>query len=140
VGALVAHYIGVVPKASPVAKEAARVLLEAFCYDLQPGVGKAGKMIVINYPYDRQRSDYHPAEAPKEIAALRSLVDAKYRLPEWMLALRPTVDKGYCIPDPLTWQRVSDIVGIEFQKYLNEDITAEEALGRAKRQMEELYR
>jgi ABC-type glycerol-3-phosphate transport system substrate-binding protein len=67
-------------------------------------------------------------------------VDPKYRLPEWMLALRPTVDKGYCIPDPLTWQRVSDIVGIEFQKYLNEDITAEEALGRARKQVEELYR
>ena len=140
VGALVAHYIGVVPKASPVAKEAARVLLEAFCYDLQPGVGKTGKMIVINYPYARQLPGYRPPSVPKDIASLRSLVDPKYRLPEWMLALRPTVDKGYCIPDPLTWQRVSDIVGIEFQKYLNEDITAGEALGRAKRQMEELYR
>jgi multiple sugar transport system substrate-binding protein len=139
-GALVAHYIGVIPKASPVAKEAVRVLLEAFCYDLQPGVGKAGKMIVINYPYQRQRPGYQPAPVPKEIAALRSLVDPKYRLPAWMLDLRPTVDKGYCIPDPLTWQRVSDIAGIEFQKYLNEDIPAEEALGRAKRQVEELYR
>ena len=57
-----------------------------------------------------------------------------------MLSLRPTVDKGYCIPDPLTWARVSDIMGVEFQKYLNEDIPAAEALGRAERQVEELYR
>ncbi len=64
-GALLAHYIGVIPKASPVAREAARVLLEAFCYDLQPGVGKAGKMIVINYPYQRQRPGYQPAPVPR---------------------------------------------------------------------------
>ena len=138
VGALLAHYIGVIPKSSPVAKEAARVLLEAFCYDLQNGVGKSGKMVVINYPYDRQEGKAQAA--PPRLAALRALVDPKYRLPKWMLSLRPTVDKGYCIPDPLTWQRVADIVGIEFQKYLNEDITAEVALGRAKSQIEELYR
>jgi len=139
-GALVAHYIGVIPKASPVAKEAARVLLEAFCYDLQPGVGKAGKMIVINEPYARQlHPDRSTASVPPSIAKLRSLVDPSYRLPDWMLALRPTVDKGYCIPDPLTWQRVADIVGVEFQKYLNEDIPATEALARAKRQIDAVY-
>ncbi len=57
-----------------------------------------------------------------------------------MLALRPTVDKGYCIPDPLTWTRVADIVGIEYQKYINEDISAKDSLTRAKRQMEALYK
>lgn len=139
-GALVAHYIGVIPKASPVAKEAARVLLEAFCYDLQPGVAKAGKMIVINEPYARQMYlDRFTAPVPPSIARLRSLVDPTYRLPEWMLALRPTVDKGYCIPDPLTWQRVADIVGVEFQKYLNEDTPATEALAGAKRQIDQVY-
>jgi ABC-type glycerol-3-phosphate transport system substrate-binding protein len=138
-GALVAHYIGVIPKASPVAKEAARALLEAFCYDLQNGVGKAGKMIVIDYPYARQRPGYHPDHVAPEIAKLRALVDPKYRIPDWMLSLRPTVDKGYCIPDPLTWQRVADIVGIEFQKYLNEDIPATEALARARRQIDAVY-
>lgn len=144
VGALVAHYIGVIPKASPVPKEAARVLLEAFCYDLQPGVGKAGKMIVINYPYERGVGRGGPrvpvVQVPPRIAALRALVDPSYRIPAWMLSLRPTVDKGYCIPDPLTWARVSDIMGVEFQKYLNEDIPASEALARAGRQIEELYR
>ena len=141
VGALLAHYIGVIPKASPVRKEAVQVLLEAFCYDLQPGVGKAGKMIVINEPYYRQMYlDRITARVPAPIAKLRSLVDPKYHVPQWMIALRPTVDKGYCIPDPLNWQRVADIVGVEFQKYLNEDIPASEALGRVKRQMEELYR
>jgi hypothetical protein len=135
----VAHYIGVIPKASPVAKEAARALLEAFCYDLQNGVGKAGKMLVIDYPYARQRPGYHPDRVAPEIAKLRALVDPKYRIPDWMLSLRPTVDKGYCIPDPLTWQRVADIVGIEFQKYLNEDLPATEALARAKRQIDAVY-
>jgi ABC-type glycerol-3-phosphate transport system substrate-binding protein len=139
VGALVAHYIGVIPKASPVGKEAARVLLEAFCFDLQPGVGKAGKMLVIGYPYARQRPDYQPDRVSPEIASLRALVEPTYRVPAWMLSLRPTVDKGYCIPDPLTWQRVADIVGIEFQKYLAEDISAEDALARAKRQIDRLY-
>jgi ABC-type glycerol-3-phosphate transport system substrate-binding protein len=138
-GALVAHYIGVIPKASPVAREGARVLLEAFCFDLQPGVGKAGKMIVIDYPYTRQRSGYRPDHVSKQIASLRALVDPAYRLPAWMESLRPTVDKGYCIPDPLTWQRVADIVGVEFQKYLNEDIPATEALARAKRQIDAVY-
>ena len=56
------------------------------------------------------------------------------------LAVRPTVDKRYCIPDPLNWSRIADIVGIEFQKYLNEDIGAEVALGRAKTQIDALYR
>jgi len=135
-GALLAHYIGVIPKASPVPNEAARVLLEAFCFDLQNGVGKAGKMVVINYPYDRQEGRGRPA-APA-IQHLRSLVPP-YEVPAWMLALRPTVDKGYCIPDPLTWSRVADIVGIQYQKYINEDIPAKEALTRAKRQMEALY-
>jgi ABC-type glycerol-3-phosphate transport system substrate-binding protein len=140
VGALVAHYIGVIPKASPVRKEAVQVLLEAFCYDLQPGVGKAGKMIVINEPYYRQMYlDRRTARVPAPIAELRSLIDPNYHVPQWMIALRPTVDKGYCIPDPLNWQRVADIVGVEFQKYLNEDIPASEALGRAKRQIDALY-
>jgi ABC-type glycerol-3-phosphate transport system substrate-binding protein len=143
-GALVAHYIGVIPEASPVAKQAARVLLQAFCFDLQPGVGKAGKMIVIDYPYARQRPGYQPVgrppPVPKDIATLRALVDPRYRIPAWMESLRPTVDKGYCIPDPLTWQRVADIVGIEFQRYLNEDISAEQALARAARQIELLYK
>jgi len=140
VGALVAHYIGVIPKTSPVPKEAARVLLEAFCFDLQAGVGKAGKMMVIHDPYRRRDPDYRPEDAPPEIASLRALTDASFQIPEWMEALRPTVDKGYCIPDPLNWTRVSDIVGIEFQKYLNEDIPASEALARAKRQIDVLYR
>jgi len=144
VGALVAHYIGVIPKASPVPREAARVLLEAFCYDLQPGVGKAGKMIVIHHPYERSVGRAYPrpptGPVPPRLAALRALVDPTYRVPAWMESLRPTVDKGYCIPDPLTWARVSDIMGVEFQKYLNEDIPASEALARAGRQMEELYR
>ena len=139
VGALVAHYIGVIPKASPVGKEAARALLEVFCFDLQSGVGKAGKMPVIDYPYARQQPGYQPDRVSPEIASLRALVEPAYRVPAWMLSLRPTVDKGYCIPDPLTWQRVADIVGIEFQKYLTEDISAEDALARAKRQIDRLY-
>jgi hypothetical protein len=56
-----------------------------------------------------------------------------------MLSLRPTLDKGYCVPDPITWNRVRDIVGIEFQKYLNEDVSAGEALARAKKQIDRLY-
>jgi ABC-type glycerol-3-phosphate transport system substrate-binding protein len=138
-GALVAHYIGVIPKASPVPREAARVLVEAICFALQPGVAKAGKMSTIRYIYDRQGPDYRPEPAPAEIEQLRSLVDRDYRVPQWMLSLRPTVDKGYCVPDPMRWNRVRDIMGIEFQKYLNEDISAEEALARAKRQIDKLY-
>ncbi len=135
-GALLAHYIGVIPKASPVPKEAARVLLEAVCFDLQNGVGKAGKMVVINYPYDRQQG--HVAPASPVIRKLRDLVPP-YQVPAWMLALRPTVDKGYCIPDPLTWSRVADIVGIEYQKYINENTSAKDALARAQRQIDALY-
>ncbi|UCC68166.1 MAG: hypothetical protein JSV79_13835, partial [Armatimonadota bacterium] len=117
----------------------ARVLVEAFCFDLQPGVAKAGKMSTIKHIYDRQTAGAPQQPAAPEIEELRELVAPAYRVPDWMMSLRPTVDKGYCVPDPLTWYRVSDIVGIEFQKYLSEDIPAEEALGRAKRQIDRLY-
>jgi ABC-type glycerol-3-phosphate transport system substrate-binding protein len=139
VGSLLAHYIGVIPKASPVPREAAQVLVEAICFDLQPGVAKAGKMATIKYIYDRQDPDWRPRPVPARIAGLRKLVDPEYRAPEWMMSLSPTVERGYCIPDPLTWQRVSDIMGIEFQKYLTEEIPAQEALARAKRQIDRLY-
>ncbi len=139
VGSLLAHYIGVIPTASPVPREAARVLLEAICFDLQPGVAKDGKMPVIGHIYDRQDPEREPRSVAPAIAALRGLVDAEYRLPDWMMTLRPTVDLGYCVPDPLTWQRVTSIVGVEFQKYLAEDVTAAEALSRAQRQIDELH-
>ncbi len=139
VGSLLCHYIGVVPKASPVPREAARVLLEAICFDLQAGVAKDGKMPVIGHIYDRQDPERQSRPVAPEIAALRDLVDTEYRLPDWMMTLRPTIDLGYCVPDPLTWQRVTSIVGVEFQKYLAEDVTAAEALSRAQRQIHELY-
>jgi hypothetical protein len=139
VGSLIAHYIGVIPKASPVPREAAQVLLEAICFDLQPGIVKAGKMSTIKHIYDRQMTAYLPEPAPSAIAELRTLVDPSYRVPDWMLSLRPTLELGYCVPDPLRWNRVRDIVGIEFQKYLDEDISAEDALARAERQIDKLY-
>ena len=139
VGSLLAHYVGIIPESSPVPREAARVLVEVFCFDLQPGVAKAGKMSTIRYLYDRQDPNYRPGEEPPQIQALHALVDPSYRAPDWMVSLRPTVDLGYCVPDPATWPRVSEIVGIEFQKFLHEDISAEEALGRAQRQIDRLY-
>ena len=139
VGSLLAHYIGVIPTSSPVPREAALVLLEAFCFDLQPGIVKAGKMSPVKHIYDRQDQAIGSRPVPERIQGLRDLVDPTYRVPDWMLSLRPTVEKGYCVPDPLTWNRVRDIVGIEFQKYLSEDITAEEALARAERQIDKLY-
>ncbi len=139
VGSLIAHYIGVIPKASPVPREAAHVLLEAICFDLQPGIAKAGKMSTIKHIYDHHTPGYDPEPVPPEIAELRALVDPSYRVPEWMVSLRPTLELGYCVPDPLRWNRVRDIVGIEFQKYLDEDISAEESLARARRQIEKLY-
>jgi hypothetical protein len=36
-------------------------------------------------------------------------------------------------------ERVTSIVGVEFQKYLAEDVTAAQALFRAERQIDELY-
>jgi ABC-type glycerol-3-phosphate transport system substrate-binding protein len=139
VGSLLAHYVGVIPKASPVPAEAARLLLEAIVYDLQPGVVKAGCMSPIKHIYDQHRPGYGQEVVPASIQRLRDLVDADFRVPAWMIPLRPTVERGYVIPDPLTWQRVSDIMGVEFQKYLREEIPAEEALGRAKRQIDALY-
>jgi ABC-type glycerol-3-phosphate transport system substrate-binding protein len=143
VGSLLAHYIGVIPKASPVPREAARFLVEAICFDLQPGIAKAGKMPTVKCIYDRHRPDASPAAsdaAPREIQALRDLVDPAYQVPGWMLTLRPTLDLGYVVPDPIRWNRVRDIVAIEFQKYLSDDdIAAEEALARAERQIDRLY-
>jgi ABC-type glycerol-3-phosphate transport system substrate-binding protein len=142
VGSLLAHYIGVIPKTSPVPREAARFLVEAVCFDLQSGIGKAGKMPTIKYIYDRETASLDADSGglvPPEIRELRDLVDTSYRVPQWMLSLRPTLDKGYVVPDPLTWNRARDILAIEFQKYLTEDIPAEEALARAERQIDKLY-
>jgi hypothetical protein len=143
VGSLIAHYIGVIPQPSPVPREAARFLVEAACFDLQSGIGKAGKMPTIKHIYDREDLDAATESGgavPPEIQGLRDLVDTSYRVPKWMLSLRPTLDKGYVVPDPLTWNRTRDIVATEFQKYLEEDISAEEALARAEFQIDQLYR
>ncbi len=95
-------------------------------------------MPTIKHIYDREGPGTQEAVAP-EIQALRDLVDTGYRIPEWMLSLRPTLDKGYVVPDPMKWNRVRDILAIEFQKYLIEDTPAEEALARAERQIAKLY-
>ena len=52
------------------------------------------------------------------------------------------MSNGYCQPDPLNWQMVSEILVVEFQRYLDDEYpTADAALVAVRRRLaEEVYK
>jgi len=131
-GSLVCTYGCVVPKCSPVIREAVDFCYETFCtdtYGFQTAVSKGwtddltgrlkggGKMPVMKAMYERED------------------------LPAGILALGRSLEKGYSYPDPVNWSQCADILAVEFQKYLRGDTpTAEAALAVVRKRMaEEVY-
>ena len=116
VGSLIATHGGIIPKCSPVKREAAQVLIEGVCDIMQPGVARIGKMPVIRSAYA------HPD------------------IPKWMRDLLPGLDEGYTTPDAISSFRIFELVAIEFQKFLEDDsITAEQALAAARERLVKVY-
>jgi len=116
VGSLIATHGGVIPKCSPVKREAALLLTEGICKMMQPGVAKIGKMPVIRSAY-REKA-----------------------IPQWMRDLLPGLDEGYTTPDPIASFRIFELVAIEFQRFKDDDsVTAEEALRRARERVAKVY-
>ncbi|HUT35055.1 MAG TPA: extracellular solute-binding protein [Planctomycetota bacterium] len=127
-GSLVCTYGCVIPKCSPVVRQAVEFCYETFCTDTygfqtavskgwpdphRPGVLKGGgKMPATRAMY--QRTD----------------------LPAGILELGRSLDKGYSYPDPANWGQCAEILAVEFQKYLSGATpTAEEALDSVRRRI-----
>jgi hypothetical protein len=132
-GSLVCTYGCIIPKCSPVIRQAVDFCHEALCTDTygfqtavskgwsdphRPGVLKGGgKMPVTRERYGRTD------------------------LPPGILDLGKSLDKGYSYPDPVNWSHCAEILAVEFQKFLSGATpTAEEALATARRRIaEEVY-
>ncbi len=126
-GSLVATYGCIIPKCAPNPKQAVEVCYEIFCtdkYGFQSGVSKG-------FPDPVTGNISKGGKMP----VLRSIY-ADPELPEGIRALAPALEKGYCAPDPLNWAKVSDIIVVEFQRYLRGSTpTAEAALAKVHRRM-----
>jgi hypothetical protein len=130
-GALACTYGAIIPKCSPIRREAVQFSYETFAtdaYGFQSGVVNGwtekgalkggGKMPVI-------REMYSPGK----------------NLNPDIAALGRTLDHAYYFPDPVNWEMVSDILVVEFQKYLTGVTpTADQALKTVQRRLaEEVY-
>jgi hypothetical protein len=125
---LVSCYGAIIPKASRSKQQAVQFAYECLSYWIQPCVARTGKMPPVADFYD------NGFEAnPHWLAALRSRagspapawlqdVIAAYTdagIPQWMVDLKPTLQKGYGFPDPMMWPKVRLALAIEFQRYLD---------------------
>ena len=119
-GSLVSTYGCIIPKCSPVIRQAVDFCYEAFCtdtYGFQTAVAMSGKMPATKQTY--QRKD----------------------LPPGIAELGQSLDRGYSFPDQVNWNQCADILVVEFQKYLTGRVpTAEAALANVRRRFsEEVY-
>ncbi len=127
-GSLVCTYGCIIPKCSPVIRQGVDFCYETFCTDTygfqtavangwpdpgRPGTLKGGgKMPVMREMY--RRTD----------------------LPAGIVELGKSLDKGYSLPDPVNWGQCSEILAVEFQKYLSGTTpTAEQALDSARQRI-----
>lgn len=119
-GTLVSTYGCIIPKCSPVIREAVEFCYEAFCtdtYGFQTAVAKSGKMPATRETYERKD------------------------LPPGIGELGRSLHRGYSFPDQVNWTQCADILVVEFQRYLVGDVaTADEALANVRRRFaEEVY-
>ena len=133
-GSLVATYGCVVPKCSPVAKQAIEFGYEAF------GTDKHGFQSTVSLGWPGpggQLTGGGKMPANSDIYALPGM------RPE-IVELGKSLDKGYSYPDPVNWAQVADILVVEFQKFLDDEtdrLTAEQALdAAAERIRQEVYK
>jgi ABC-type glycerol-3-phosphate transport system substrate-binding protein len=120
-GSLVSTYGCVIPKCSPVIREAVAFCYEALCtdtYGFQTAVAQSGKMPATKQMYERKD------------------------LPPGIAELGQSLGGGYSFPDQVNWNQCADILAVEFQRYLAGDVpSADEALRIVQQRFaEEVYR
>jgi ABC-type glycerol-3-phosphate transport system substrate-binding protein len=127
-GSLVCTYGCIIPKCSPVIREAVDFCYETFCtdtYGFQTAVSKGW-------------SDPHRPGELKGGGKMPVTRDMYRRtdLPAGILDLGQSLEKGYSYPDPVNWAQCAEILAVEFQKHLSGATpTAEEALGSVQRRL-----
>ena len=131
VGSLVATYGVVVPKCSPVKEQAVRVCYEVFCtdkYGFQSAVAKG-------YMLHGKKKGGNKMPATNEIYEQPDL-------PKGVRELRRSLETGYFYPDVTNWLQTSDILVVEFQKFLRGTTpTAQQALATVQQRLaEEVYK
>ncbi|MFQ6047856.1 MAG: ABC transporter substrate-binding protein [Phycisphaerae bacterium] len=148
-GSLVSCYGALIPKPSPVKRQAARFAYQCLSQWIQPAVALSGKMPPVATVYERGFEPDPPwlQKLRRAVGADRpawlQTVEQLYRqaeLPRWMLDLRPALKKGYSFPDQLMWPKVNRELAIEFQRYLDgRYTTAAEALAALQKSVDALY-
>ncbi|KPK97872.1 MAG: hypothetical protein AMK75_07175 [Planctomycetes bacterium SM23_65] len=129
-GSLIATYGCIIPKCSPVKKEAAEICYELFCTDqfkFQSAVAKG-------FMLDGKKKGGNKMPATKQIYDHPDL-------PPGVAELGRSLNRGYSYPDPTNWAQCAEILVVEFQKYLRDKTpTAEEALANVReRYADEVY-
>ena len=121
-GSLVATYGAIIPKCSPHIKEAFQFCYEALCtddYGFQTGVS-------IGWKDPETGKIAHGGKMP----SIKSMYE-KPDMPPGIVELGRGLSRGYVVPDPVNWMQCSEIIVVEFQKFLTGTTpTAEEALKR----------
>jgi len=148
-GSLVSCYGAIVPKASRVKEQAVQFAYECLSQWIQPAVAVTGKMPpvsnVYEYGFDKspawlQKLQERFARSKPEWLEAVEKVYAQAKLPQWMIDLRPALEKGYSFPDKLMWPKVNHELAIEFQRYLDGiHATPADALAALKKSVDAMY-
>lgn len=130
-GALVATYGAIIPRCSPVKKEAVQFAYEAFATDTH-GFQSA---VANGWVVEGERV------GGGKMPVIREMYTEKGQLNPDIARLGLAIDRAYYYPDVVNWQMVSEILVVEFQKYLTGTTpTAEEALAVIRRRFaDEVY-
>jgi multiple sugar transport system substrate-binding protein len=131
-GSLVCTYGCIIPKCSPVIRQAVDFCYEAFCTDTY-----GFQTAVANGFTDKVTAKI---KGGGKMPATREMYQRKDLLPG-IVELEPALRQGYAYPDPVNWGQVAEILVVEFQKYLvGQTPSAEEALAAARRRIaDEVY-
>jgi hypothetical protein len=122
----------VIPKCSPVVRQGVAFAYETFCTD------KYGFQTAVANGFVEKLTG--KLKGGGKMPAIRATYSRTDLLPG-ITDLRPAMEKGYGLPDPANYGQVSDILVVEFQKYLSgTHKTPEEALAKVRRRLaEEVY-
>jgi ABC-type glycerol-3-phosphate transport system substrate-binding protein len=127
-GSLVSCYGAIVPKASPVKRQAIEFAYDCFGQWIQPSIVASAKLPTTKNIYqngfnrkpewlEQLRRDHQKEEWFQRIDKIYSEAE----LPDWMKELYPALVKGYSFPDHPMWPKINHEISIAFQKFLNSD-------------------
>lgn len=145
-GSLVSCYGAIIPKASPVRKQAAEFAYECLGQWIQPSIVASAKLPTTKEIYqsgfnrkpewlERLRKEHQQEDWFKRI----DKIYVQAELPDWMKELYPALVKGYSFPDHPMWPKINHEISIAFQKFLNSDATTPD-LRELQEIVDELYK